>query len=269
MSLRTRLALLTATLTLAGLVVGLALKNLERLTEATRQFENGAEVPAPQGQDEVATLTQSFRDLLARLKSQRTREQKFLAYAAHELRTPISAFRANLESAQFKGSLDATQLERLHREALRLETLAQNLLALSRAEAGELRLQDLDLADLVSEAFDRFQPLALEHGLELELEAHPAPVWGDPRLLEQALNNLVINAIRYAGKGSITLRSQASSETAWLEVADRGPGLPPSLQEGLGLRVARSVAVALHGSFSLNDQNGTTARLELPKRKDT
>lgn len=248
----------------AWLLVGVALKPLEALTEATAHFEEGAPVPDSPNNDEVSTLSRSFRDLLARLRLQREREQRFLTYAAHELRTPISAFRASLEAAQFRGQLEAPQIERLHREALRLETLAQNLLALSRAESGEVRTQPLDLADLVSEAFDRFQPLALERGMELELSANPAPVQADPRLLEQALNNLVINALRYAGTGFIRLSSGVEGSRAWLEVADRGPGFPETLEEGLGLRVARTVAHALGGRFHTENASGAKARLELP-----
>ncbi|GEM86260.1 HAMP domain-containing sensor histidine kinase [Meiothermus granaticius] len=248
----------------AWLLVGLALKPLEALTEATSHFEEGAEVPEPPNNDEVSTLSRSFRDLLARLRLQREREQRFLTYAAHELRTPISAFRASLEAAQFRGQLDAPQIERLHREALRLETLAQNLLALSRAESGEVRVQPLDLADLLSEAFDRFQPLALERGMELELNANPAPTQADPRLLEQALNNLVINALRYAKVGFIRLSSGTEGGWAWLEVADNGPGFPKTITEGLGLRVAYTVARALGGRFSTASADGARARLELP-----
>lgn len=250
----------------AWTLVGLALRRLEQLTEATRRFEAGSVLPEAIGGDEVATLTRSFSDLLGRLREQRLREQRFLAYAAHELRTPIAAFRANLEAAQFKGGLDAPGLERMHREALRLETLAQNLLALSRAEAGDARSESIDLADLVAEAFDRFQPLALEHGVELELEAHPAPVHADPRLVEQALNNLIINAIRYGSSegGSIQLYSGISASKSWLEVSDSGPGLAQNLQEGLGLRVAKAVASASGGHFQIQSQAGVKARLEFP-----
>lgn len=249
---------------MAWLLVGLALQQLEALTQATAHFEEGIQVPSSTANDEVSTLARSFRDLLGRLREQRAREQRFLTYAAHELRTPISAFRANLEAAQFRGKLDAPQIERLHGEALRLETLAQNLLALSRAESGEIRKQDVDLADLVSEAFDRFQPLALERGMELELDASPAPVQADPRLLEQALNNLVINALRYGKVGFVRLSSGLRQDTAWLEVADGGPGFPENLPEGLGLRVARTVALALDGNFIMENAQGAKARLELP-----
>lgn len=257
------LALLSAGL--AYLAAGLAVRPLERLTRASARFEQGEPVPQISGQDEVASLARSFASLLDRLKDQREREQQFLAYAAHELRTPLSAFRASLEAAKLKGQAAPEQLGRLHREALRLETLAQNLLALSRAESGEVRGQPLDLADLVSEAFDRFQPLALERGLELGLEAQPAPTHADPRQLEQALNNLVHNALRYTLKGSVTLRSGLDGDWAWLEVADTGPGFRKNAPEGLGTRVVRSVALALGGQLDIQEHQGSQIRLRLPR----
>ncbi|HEU4743460.1 MAG TPA: HAMP domain-containing sensor histidine kinase [Meiothermus sp.] len=248
---------------LAFAVVGLAVRPLERLTQAAKGFETGGKVPAIQGKDEAATLAQAFAGLLGDLKAQREREQRFLAYAAHELRTPLSAFRASLEAARIKGRLEPEQLSRLHREALRLEALAQNLLALSRAEAGEVRGQPLDLADLVSEAFDRFQPLALERKLELDLEANPAPTHADPRLLEQALNNLVANALRYTASGKVTLRSGQEEDQAYLEVADTGPGFHENAPEGLGLRVVRAVVAAHHGRADFSSGQGSRVRLWL------
>lgn len=246
---------------LAFAAVGLAVRPLERLTEAAKGFEAGGLVPSIQGRDEAATLAQAFAGLLDDLKEQREREQRFLAYAAHELRTPLSAFRASLEAARIKGRLEPEQLSRLHREALRLEALAQNLLALSRAEAGEVRGQPLDLADLASEAFDRFQPLALERGLELDLEANPAPTHADPRLLEQALNNLVANALRYTASGKVTLKSGQEDGQAYLEVADTGPGLRMHTPEGLGLRVVRAVVAAHHGRADFKSGQGLRVRL--------
>ncbi|MCX7600384.1 MAG: HAMP domain-containing histidine kinase [Meiothermus sp.] len=250
---------------LAYLAAGLAVRPLERLAHAAANFERGADIPSISGKDEAATLAQSFAGLMGHLKEQRTREQQFLAYAAHELRTPLSAFRASLEAARLRGQVAPDQLNRLHHEALRLETLAQNLLALSRAESGGVRGQPLDLADLVSEAFDRFQPLALERGLELGLEADPAPAYADPRLLEQALNNLVHNALRYTTKGGVTLRSGLEKGWAWLEVADTGPGFRKDAPEGLGLRVVRAVAQALNGELDIQQHQGSQVRLRLPQ----
>ena len=242
---------------------GAGLGRVRRESERdARHFEEGAQVPKIEGRDEAASLAEAFAGLLDRLNSERLREQRFLAYAAHELRTPLSAFRASLEAARLQGTLDSEKLSRLHRESLRMETLAQNLLALSRAEAREVRPQPIDLADLASEAFDRFQPLALEKRLELDLETQSAPVHADPRLLEQALNNLVSNALRYTSKGRVVVKSGLEAKKAFLEVSDSGPGFKAT--EGLGLRVARTVAEAHAGSLEFNFNHGTTARLVLP-----
>jgi two-component system OmpR family sensor kinase len=230
---------------LAWFVSGIALRPLERLTYAARTFTEETSVPTIVGSDEAAMLADSFRDLLARLKAQRKKERDFLAYAAHELRTPISALRSSLEAARIQGiPLEIERLWQLHREALRLETFTQNLLAVARSESGELRLQAVDMADLIASAFDRFQTLALETGHELVLDIEPAPIRADPRLLEQALNNLVANALRHTPEGQITLRSRSAADGSYIEVLDEGSGVAATVSEGLGLRVIRSVAQA-------------------------
>lgn len=250
---------------LAWVIAGVALRPLERLTQAARNFDSQGEMPVITGGDEAATLAQSFSSLLGRLKTEREREQHFLAYAAHELRTPISALRSSLDAARARGvPLEQKRLAQLHREALRLETFAQNLLALARSEAGELRAENLDLADLAAAAFDRFQTLALETGHHLALEADTAPACADPRLLEQALNNLVANALRHTPKGEVMVRSGTTEEGTYLEVADMGSGLPDLIREGLGLRVIKSVADAHGCVLTFTYEQGTRVRLQLP-----
>lgn len=249
----------------AWLLVGLALTPLRDLTEAAGRFDDAADVPQVPGKDEPAKLASSFAALLARLRDERQREQRFLAYAAHELRTPISALRAGLEVARsHKVPAGPDMLARLYREAQRLETLAQNLLALSRAEASDLRAEAVDLSNLAADAYDRFKPLTLEKGLELYLDNAAAPAWGDTRLLEQALNNLLANALRHTARGSVTLASGLQGDEAFLEVRDTGPGLPNPVPEGLGLRVARAVGHSHGGSLELYSEGGTRAVLLLP-----
>ena len=261
-------ALLVALLSggLAWMVVGVALRPLRRLTEATERFDVAADVPDIHGGDEPARLAQAFSRLLTLLKGQREREHRFLAYAAHELRTPLSALRAGLEAAKAgRLPLSPELVDRLHREATRLESLAQNLLALSSAEAGDATLERVDLERLAADAYDRYLPLALEKGLVLEVDTAPAPVSGDARLLDQALGNLLSNALRATVAGRITLRSGVVDGAAFLEVADTGPGLARQVEgKGLGLRVVRAVAAAHGGGFELADGNGTRARIWMP-----
>lgn len=211
-------------------------------------------------------MARSFATLLDRLKGQRAREQQFLAYAAHELRTPLSALRAGLDAAKAnKVPASPEVLARLSKEALRLETLAQNLLALSRAEVGEMREETLDLNELAANAYDRFQPLALEQGLELKLDGKSVFIRGDSRLLEQALSNLLSNALRYTKQGFITLRTGEDEKHALLEVADTGPGLPETMTEGLGLRVVRSVMQSHGAELILKNEHGTVATMQFAK----
>ncbi len=253
---------------LAWPTIGVALRPLRKLTEAASQFENAADVPEISGSGEPAQLARSFAELLTRLRAERKREQQFLAYAAHELRTPLSALRAGLEAARSKKvPADSNMLDRLYRESLRLETLAQNLLALSRAEAGELRAAAIDLSDIAATAYDRFQPLALAKGLELYLDNNPAAAWGDARLIEQALNNLLANALRCTAHGTVTIRSGQIDDQAFLQVNDTGPGLPDPIPEGLGLRVVRAVAKAHTGKLELSSKAGTCATLWLGVKK--
>ncbi|HZJ10092.1 MAG TPA: HAMP domain-containing sensor histidine kinase [Trueperaceae bacterium] len=250
---------------LAWLSAGLALRPLRVLTTAVTALDDVSEVPAITGSDEPAQLARAFRDLVERLRSQRQREHDFLAYAAHELRTPLSALRASLDAARSQdGTLTPGTLERLRREASRLEAMAQNLLALSRAEAADVHRDTIDLADLAADAYDRFQPLALEKGLELRLEGSAAVARADERLLAQALDNLVHNAIRATSKGSVSISTGVAEGRPYLTVADTGPGFPIRPRAGLGLRVVRAVVAAHGGEFEISGKHGAEVRLSLP-----
>lgn len=258
-------ALTVAAGALAWALAGVALRPLRRLTAAVSR-PNGVSVPPIAGRDEPAQLARAYGDLLERLQEQRLRESRFLEYAAHELRTPLSALRASLDAAHGRGGIGPETVGRLRNEARRLEVLAQNLLALSRAEAAELHLDTVDLAALASDAYDRFLPLAMAKGIGIDTELSPAVVRADPRLLAQALDNLVHNAIRATGHGGVTIRTGTQDGSAHIEVTDTGPGFPATLKEGLGLRVVRAVAAAHEAALELDGDAGATARLAVAAR---
>jgi two-component system, OmpR family, sensor kinase len=278
---------------LAFWIVGLALRPLRRLSEATERLSSADDVPVIPGRDEPARLARAFAQLLQRLREERDREHRFMAYAAHELRTPLSALRAGLEAVH-AGRLTVSPelVQRLYREATRLEGLAQNLLALSSAEVGDASFEQVDLERIAADAYDRYLPLALEKGLTLELDGASAPVRGDVRLLDQALGNLMSNALKATSSGGIVIRTgtadgrpvtgghEADGDAvggaprgaappavmAFLEVADTGSGMKPQAEsKGLGLRVVRAVATAHGGSLEFADGNGTRVRLWLPR----
>src|SRR5690606_11098050 len=257
------LSLLTGLATLAS--VGLALKPLRTLTDAVSQLEEGAEVAIISGSDEPARLARSFSRLHGRLTRQRKREREFLEYAALELRTPLAALRAGIDFARVQeGPAQRETLDRLRREVMRLNVLAQNLLALSRAESADVRRNSVDLAAVASAAYDRFQPLAVEKGLELSLSDTRAVARADERLLDQALDNLISSAIRSTSVGGVTIRSGTGDGGVYLAVDDTGPGFPEDLREGLGLRVVRAVVNAHGGRLVLDGEAGARAVVWLP-----
>ncbi len=245
---------------LAWLFTGVALQPLRTLTSAVSAADV-SDVPTISGSGEPARLAQAFSALVGRLQAQRRREREFLAYASHELRTPLSALRASLDAAHARATVTPETIDRLRREAARLESLAQNLLALSRAEASELQRDTVDLADLAADTYDRFQPLAIAKGLELVLEAAPGSARADPRLVSQALDNLVHNALRATSSGSVTLATGTGDGRAWLEVRDTGPGFPVNIRDGLGLRVVRAVAAAHGADLELRSHEGARVRI--------
>lgn len=245
---------------LAWLFTGVALRPLLTLTRAVSRADV-SDVPLIAGSGEPARLAQAFSALVSRLQAQRRREREFLAYASHELRTPLSALRASLDAAHARGTVMPETIDRLRREAARLESLAQNLLALSRAEAAELQRDTVDLADLAAEAFDRFQPLAVAKGIELELSGESAVTRADPRLVGQAVDNLVHNALRATSAGTVTVATGVTAGRPWLEVRDSGPGFPTQSREGLGLRVVRAVAAAHRADLELTTAEGARVRI--------
>jgi signal transduction histidine kinase len=223
-----------------------------------------------------------------------TRQQAFIADASHELRTPLTLLRTDAEvllrGRDHLSPDDAMLLEDMVTEADRLSTLANNLLALARLDAGAYHPERdvIDLAEVGAGVARRLRTLANEQQVALAVEhAGQTLVIGDHTLLEQAAFILLDNAIKYnrAG-GQVTLRTSASGQHARLEIQDTGIGIPaehlPHLGErfyrvdkarsreaggaGLGLAIAHDIAAMHHGTLTLSStpNQGTTATLTLP-----
>jgi signal transduction histidine kinase len=222
------------------------------------------------------------------------RQRAFIADASHELRTPLTLMRADAEVLlRGRDRLDpddAALLDDIVAETAHMATLATNMLALARLDAGALRVERdvVDLARIGADTLHRAGALAAEKRVRLdERIAGPALVIGDPALLEQAVLILLDNAIKYnqAG-GSVTLTVATAGPWTRLEVADSGPGIPAEhlarLGErffrvdkarsremggaGLGLSIARGIAQAHGGTLALSSVQGqgTAATLFLP-----
>jgi PAS domain S-box-containing protein len=237
-------------------------------------------------------------DVSERVRAEGEREaataarDRFYAMVSHELRTPISAIMLyhDLLLTEVYGALDAAQreaLERAQRSAEHLLELINDLLDLSKLQAGKMqpRVEEVDVAELVDTVFLSVAPLAREYGSELSLHVlrRPLPVLGDARRIRQILLNLISNAVKFGEGHPVEVRAGQNGGGVVVEVADHGrgiaPGDVPRIFEdfvqlgdgsdegtGLGLPIARRLAVLLGGSLEVDSEPGvgSTFRLFLP-----
>jgi signal transduction histidine kinase len=243
-------------------------------------------VPVPQTDDEVARLAVTMNATLDRLESSGRRQRQFIADASHELRSPITVLRTQLEVAMavrdpaawpelIAGALEDTD---------RLQQLAADLLLLARIDAAEpLPGVPVDLAGLVAEAVAKRRGDRLPVHAELDQEVR---VTGSALLLNRVVTNLLDNAQRFAEGGvGVRLRELPSARLAVLEVTDDGPGIAPQDRErvferftrlddarsrdhggaGLGLAIARELAVHHRGTLTAEPaERGARLVVRLP-----
>ena len=244
---------------------------------------------------ELQALNQELHRRQVELERAMTARSRFYASMSHELRTPINAVLgySTLLLEHIYGPLNEKQaegIERTQKAARHLLELVNDVLDLSKIEAGkiDLRLQPVDFPGLIEDLFVTVRPLADEHGSELTLEHRadkPIRIISDPRRLRQILLNLVSNAIKFGGRKPITVTSSPTPDGGVaIEVIDHGEGISPDDQErifhefvqlgrtqlqngtGLGLPISRRLAELLRGSLTVQSAVGTgsTFRLELP-----
>jgi signal transduction histidine kinase len=218
--------------------------------------------------------------------------RRFMADAAHELRTPITILRSRAEVAQQRlrePEAYAAALADIGREAARMGDVVDELLILARADAGErgLRAERCFLDDVVLDAVHAAHPLAERRGVALEVGAfEEAPVLGEPALLRQATLIVLDNALKYTpAGGTVTVTVGAGGGRCTLAVRDTGIGIPPDVLPrvferfyrgapaegrepgaGLGLAIARWIAEAHGGTIDVESEpgRGTTVTIQLP-----
>jgi two-component system, OmpR family, sensor kinase len=255
-----------------ALLMRQALRPLGRLARAAAEIERTGDpsrrLPEPEADDEIGRLARTLNAMLAALERAREAERRFVADASHELRTPLTALVGNVSYLAQYGASDELITE-LERDTRRLAKLADDLLALSREEAGSTPEEVISLDELARTIT----------GVEV-LAPTPVTVLGEGAALERALTNLVENARRH-GRGRITVEVAAENGAALLSVADEGAGLPAGEAEhaferfwrgsgsgrgsGLGLAIVRATAER-HGGRAYAD--GARITIELPALRD-
>ncbi len=245
--------------------------------------------------DELDELAQTLNAMLSRLDDAFRQIRQFSADASHELQTPLTILKGELEVA-LRTPRSADAYQQTMRSALeeidRIAGLVDGLMLLARADAGVLRMdqQPVELHQLVQEVYDQAQILAAHKQIDLQLgPMEPLATQGDPERLRRLLLNLTNNAIKYTPSGGqVTLSLQQCHDQAAIRVADTGIGLSPEEQErvfqrfyrsdnarlhdaegtGLGLCIARSIADAHGGTIELESAPGVgstfTVWLPLP-----
>lgn len=235
-------------------VVGRGLEPLEDLGRAVAR--RGPQDLSPLGlvdpPAEVAPVAATVDRLLERIRESLDSERRFTSHAAHELRTPMAAIRAQAEVARAAtGAVERDAALRHVIEACdRAARLAEQLLLLARVDestrgAGyvECRLDELVRRVLAEQA-----PGALERGVSIELDAAVVNVHGEPLLLEALVRNLVDNAVRHGGPGTVRVTIGSRRSRAFLAVEDSGPGLAEDERARLGQRFYRASSARGAGS---------------------
>ena len=282
------IALLLASI--AGyLLAGATLRPVEAMRRRAAEISatvDGRRLPEPEGDDEIARLARTLNAMLARLEAGLERERRFAAEASHELRTPLASLRAELELALRRPRTNEelrAAIGSAAEETDRLTVLAEDLLVLARSDEGALRLERQPLAagELLDSVAGRFAARAGDAGVELEVDA-PAglEVVGDRARLEQALGNLVDNALRH-GAGPVRLEAERANGSVALRVSDAGAGfaddmLPRAFERfsradgarsgsgaGLGLAIVAAIAQAHGGRASAANRPGGGAEVTL------
>ncbi|MCL4261647.1 MAG: HAMP domain-containing histidine kinase [Anaerolineae bacterium] len=227
------------------------------LVAVTRQMADGdlharAHVARP---DELSQLSDTFNDMAARIEQTIATLRQFVADAAHELNTPLTALRTNLELAA-KSAPANEQLAQAQTQALRLQQLNDHLLRLSRLESGldVVTAVPVDLTALLADQSEQAAAQAEQAGLSLRvnLPATPLVISGNAENISRVVENLLDNAFKFTPpEGEVSLSLQPDGDWAVLQVCDNGIGLNPDEREQLFDRFYRGQAVSAYPGSGL------------------
>jgi signal transduction histidine kinase len=276
------------------LIVGRALRPVEHIRRAVTEITSAdlsRRVPQPGTADEIGHLAGTMNDMLDRLDDAARRQRRFVADASHELRTPLAAIRTTLDVGLAYPDKAPWPViaERARQQSARLEQLIEQLLLLAKADERELsrRREAVDLAAILRDTMAQLPA----HKAEIDVRAGIGlTVIGDRGHLERLFRNLIDNALRYASS-RVAITATADGGLARIEIDDDGPGIPAADRSrvfdrfvrldssrerstgttGLGLAIAREIAIAHDGDITLLERpgGGTRAVVTLPLRHST
>ncbi|MEI9417794.1 sensor histidine kinase [Mesorhizobium sp. Cs1321R2N1] len=246
-------------------------------------------VDVPGAQSEIRPLIEALNAYMERVRAQMGAQRRFIANAAHQLRTPLALLSTQASYALRETATDARHeaLVALQASSGKLARLAEQLLTLSRAEPGSRRprADRIDLTEAARHVLETQAPAAIARKIDLGLEeTGPVAVIGDGTMLREMIVNLVDNALRYStAGGSVTVKLAAIDSEAVLTVADDGPGIPAEERDhvferfyriagsteegsGLGLAIVREVVENAGGRVTLGDgaAGGLVVEVRLP-----
>ena len=258
---------------------------LARAADEVAEGHYDVEVPSVPGGGEIGDLAERFREMAARLAEADQRERTFLMTVSHELRTPLTAIRGHIDALR-EGIVtdEATRQESLtvvYTETERLERLVGDVLDLAKLNARRfsVRREEVDMGRVVETAYAAFAEEARRRGIDYreEVDGRPVIVSDGDRVL-QIISNLLSNAFRWTPDGGrIELALEANDGLVVVSVDDSGPGIPAEERErifrpfwsrdgrgtGLGLPIARELAIALGGQIELESRPGRGSRFRI------
>jgi len=255
------------------------LAELQRHIRA-RRSDDLSPIDSRQVPEEIAPLVRSLNDMLDRLSQSIQMQKRFIADAAHQMKTPLAGMRMQSELALRQTSPDEIHrsLEQLSKSSESATRLVNQLLALARAEnqtPHTAPFVPIELSELARNVVQEWVQVALGRKIDLGFEqpGHPVMVLGNPTMLRELLGNLIDNALRYTpAQGSVTVRVRTNDERqqAILEIEDTGPGIPAAERlhvferfyrilgshvegSGLGLAIVREIALQHNAEIDIFD----------------
>ncbi len=287
--------LLVAAMSIALAWAGVArgLQPLERVRNHLLGRPSGdlSAIPETGAPIEILPVVNAFNRLLDQLRRANELQQRFLANAAHQLRTPLAGLQMHLELLLRRELPTAIRVEvdRMHGATIRAARLASQLLALARAESGAERGRAMEVVDLMAvaaAAAHQWAPKAMAQAIDLGFSLEPALILGDSLLIPELLDNLLDNALRYTpAGGTVTLATGLRDGTPYLCVEDTGPGIPEAERatvmerfyrlpgtagdgSGLGLAIVKEIADRHEASVEISarsDAGGTRVHVGFPQ----